>query len=271
MCNAFIPWESEYSYTRIQADQSTPKTVATHIQQNKTSGLFDVMKKSRAIAVNENGAPVVQTLDSELKHGADDTKTFDDVLNSDATTATTQSIEGSEITTVTNDDNNTVAAFSVSDNESGASVSIVNDGTNIVVTKSTIDSSTGQAKTETQSFALQNTSGTAQAMAWSSWGYTNIAVGARVFGYAVDTAIIGLGTAAATACLPGAIAAAMGCSVAAARGFVSFTVGVVFGYLATIKSPGQWLAGKLDTNHNGWIGIYYRYNPSTGAHQWKTI
>lgn len=60
-----------------------------------------------------------------------------------------------------------------------------------------------------------------------------------------------------------------GCSVVAARGFVAFTANVGFGYLATIKSPGQWLSNKLDTNKNGWIGIYYRQNGN--LKQWKTI
>ncbi|RZI48296.1 hypothetical protein [Lactococcus kimchii] len=250
-----------YQAASSSPPQSTQKVSAT-----------SVIKNTHALVLNENGQPVAQTLDnSDLSTStADEGKTYEDILNSEDTTATTQSVDGAEVTTVTNDEDNTVGAFSVTNTEDGSSVSIVNDGSTITIAKTTVDS-TGQTQTEEQTLPVDNTTGSAQAMAWTSWGYTNIAVGSRVFAYAVDTAIIGLGTAAATACLPGAVAAAAGCSVAAAKGFVGFTAGVGFGYLATIKSPGQWLAGKLDTNHNGWIGIYYRHDPSTGAAQWKTI
>ncbi|MGN8064979.1 hypothetical protein ACTCUF_00285 [Lactococcus lactis] len=258
---------SVYSYTSFQNHQGSLPKQSSVQTNNKISNSNKVIKSAHALVVNENGTPAAQALNSEVN----DNKTFDEVLNSGDTSTSTQSVEGSEITTITNNDNETVAAISVSDNQSGLTVSIVNNGTNVTVTKTSIDDLTGEPKVEEQTFALQNTTGDAQAMAWTSWGYTNIAVGARVFAYAVDTAVVGLGTAAVAACLPGAIAAAVGCSVTSAKGFVSFTAGVSFGYLATVKSPGQWLSSKLDTNRNGWIAIYYRHNPTTGAAQWKTV
>lgn len=262
-----------YAYTAHQNHQeNTSKSVATQQNKNSVDTFSKFVKDNHTLVINENDKPVAQSLSSEqVSSDTSDIPTFDDVLNADNTTGTTQTVDGAEITTVTNNDNNTVEAFSVTNTEDGSSVSIVNDGSNVIVTQTTIDAVTGKEKTNEQVFPIENTTGDAQAMAWTAWGYTNIAIGSRVFAYGVDTAIIGLGTAAVAASLPGTIAAVVGCSVTAAKGSVSFTAGVGFGYLATIKSPGQWLAGKLDTNHNGWIGIYYRHDPSTGKAQWKTI
>lgn len=197
--------------------------------------------------------------------------TFEQVQEKANSLSNTETASNVEVTTITNKDSDTVTAVKIDNQESKSYTTIVNSGDSIIVSKSIFDQNTQEYNIETKVFKNDNNEANPVMMArgWSAWKYTNIAVGSRAFAYAVDTAVIGLGTAAMTAALPGAIAAAAGCSVAAARGFVSFTAGVGFGYLATIKSPGQWLSNKLDTNKNGWIGIYYRQ--TANRTQWKTI
>ncbi|GFO52367.1 hypothetical protein ACQ7AI_09090 [Lactococcus petauri] len=198
---------------------------------------------------------------------------FEQVQGKANSLSNTEIASNVEVTTITNKDSDTVTAVKIDNQESKSYTTIVNSGDSIIVSKSIFDQNTQEYNVETKVFKNDNDNNEANsvmmARGWSAWKYTNIAVGSRAFAYAVDTAVIGLGTAAMTAALPGAIAAAAGCSVAAARGFVSFTAGVGFGYLATIKSPGQWLSNKLDTNKNGWIGIYYRQ--TANRTQWKTI
>ncbi|MDT2917846.1 hypothetical protein P7H90_00910 [Lactococcus lactis] len=229
-----------------------------------------VIKNAHALVVNDNGRPVVQSLDSDVSTSAtDEGKAYEDILNSDDTTATTQTVKGAEVTTVINDDDNTVGAFSVKNTDDGTSVSVVNDGTSITIAKTTVDS-TGQAQTEEQTVPIDNTTGVAQALAWTSWGYTNVAIGTHAFAAAVNAIVGAAAGAAIAAVLPGAVAAAFGISMTAARFIIGGASGFSLNYVSSYFDVGAKLASSLDKNKNGWIGIYYRHNPSTGAAQWKT-
>jgi len=184
-------------------------------------------------------------------------KEFNEVADSVDTTATSESLDGVKVTTAVNNDDQSIAGVKVVDSENDQTVSIVNNDGKLIVTKIMLESNSGLYKTESSTFNV-NTSNIGVENVSTGWRYTNLAVGTRAFGYSVDTAVVGLGTAAVAAALPAAAATALGVSTAAMRSIVSTTTGFGFGYLATVKSPGTYLASKLDTNHNGWIGIYQR-------------
>lgn len=182
-----------------------------------------------------------------------------------------QEVEGVRLTTTTSPTTDKVSSLKIENLASNNSVTISNDGSKVNIIKSTYDKVTGTYHNEEQSYDIDLVNQEIQPRAWTAWSYTNVAIGARVFAYAVDTAVVGLGAAAIAATLPGAVAAALGISATAAKSVIATTAGVGLGYLATIVTPGTWLANKLDTSGNGWIGIYYRHDPATGAAQWKTM
>lgn len=192
------------------------------------------------------------------------------VLEDDSVKESKQSVNGAKIITATDtDEGNKVAGVEIENTKTGDSTTIVNTGSQLIVTKSIYDKATGKTKTEEQRYGINPPSSPIQLEAWTAWKYLNVAIGTKLFEYGVNTALVGLGVAAITACLPGAIAGLLGVSLSVVTKIVGFMATGGFGYLATKFNPGGLLAQKLDTNKNGWIALYRRNNGL--INQYKTV
>ncbi|SPE70465.1 hypothetical protein [Leuconostoc mesenteroides] len=233
---------------------------------NYSSSKATTLKQAEKRAVSENGeythkqtqkdSGIVKT-STESTNKADNS--FNQISNSDDVTTSTKKVDSAEIETAINTETQKVSGIKVSDSESKTDVSVINNGVQLTVIKTTFDSETAKYTTETHVFDLANNNGT-EAVASSFWHYTGVAIGARFFAYTVDTAVCGLTAAAIVAVLPEVIAGALGITASAASSAVANTAGFSIGYLATLANPGTRLASLFDGNGNGWIGIYKHGN-----------
>ncbi|MGX7010534.1 DUF805 domain-containing protein [Lactococcus cremoris] len=190
------------------------------------------------------------------------------VLEDDSVKESKQSVNGAKIITATDtDEENKVAGVEIENTKTGDSTTIVNTGTQLIITKSIYDKVTGKTKTEEQRYDINPPSSPIQLEAWTAWKYTNVAVGTSIFANVINGAVGTLVGLALPAALPGAVAGILGVSIFAAKMIIGTTVSTALG----IFDVGGKLARSLDKNKNGWIAIYRRTNPSTGAAQWKTV
>lgn len=112
-----------------------------------------------------NQKSVVKTLSTNDKDETD--SAFNDVAKSDDTTTQTQTVDGVQITSVTNDDN-TVAAVKVTNDDSKNAVTFVNDGSNLVITRMEYNEATNQYNTEEQEIPLAATTNSVDLMNYSA-------------------------------------------------------------------------------------------------------